>query len=117
MLASPEVAAPNNGTSAGIPNTNTSKMESARRITQSKHARCGGHNGALFPSAPVRSILFGYPTARISMPDRTRILGTSPIRKEGRAKVTGRAQYVDDITLPDMWYGATVRSTIARGRI
>jgi CO/xanthine dehydrogenase Mo-binding subunit len=45
------------------------------------------------------------------------IVGTSPIRKEGRAKVTGRAQYVDDITLPDMWHGATVRSTIARGRI
>jgi CO/xanthine dehydrogenase Mo-binding subunit len=45
------------------------------------------------------------------------IVGTSPIRKEGRAKVTGQAQYVDDITLPGMWYGATVRSTIARGRI
>ncbi len=29
----------------------------------------------------------------------------------------GRAQYVDDITLSDMWFGATVRSTIARGRI
>src|SRR3954470_8406346 len=51
------------------------------------------------------------------MPDRPRILGTSPVRKEGRAKVTGRAQYVDDITLPGMWYGATVRSTIPRGRI
>src|ERR1700678_1289041 len=45
------------------------------------------------------------------------IIGTSPIRKEGLAKVTGRAQYVDDITLPGMWYGATVRSSIARGRI
>ncbi|MGA1983161.1 MAG: xanthine dehydrogenase family protein molybdopterin-binding subunit [Acidobacteriaceae bacterium] len=51
------------------------------------------------------------------MPEPGPILGTSPIRKEGRAKVTGRAVYVDDITLPDMWYGATVRSTIARGRI
>ena len=45
------------------------------------------------------------------------IVGASPIRKEGLAKVTGRALYVDDITLPGMWYGATVRSTIARGRI
>jgi CO/xanthine dehydrogenase Mo-binding subunit len=45
------------------------------------------------------------------------IIGTSPIRKEGLAKVLGTAQYVDDITLPGMWYGATVRSTIARGRI
>jgi CO/xanthine dehydrogenase Mo-binding subunit len=51
------------------------------------------------------------------MPEPGPILGTSPIRKEGLAKVTGRARYVDDITLPGMWYGATVRSTIARGRI
>jgi CO/xanthine dehydrogenase Mo-binding subunit len=45
------------------------------------------------------------------------IVGKSPIRKEGVAKVMGRAQYVDDITLPNMWFGATVRSTIPRGRI
>jgi CO/xanthine dehydrogenase Mo-binding subunit len=51
------------------------------------------------------------------MPGPTPILGSSPIRKEGLAKVTGRAQYVDDISLPGMWYGATVRSTIARGLI
>ncbi|WP_246301655.1 xanthine dehydrogenase family protein molybdopterin-binding subunit [Granulicella arctica] len=44
-------------------------------------------------------------------------VGSSPIRKEGRAKVLGHAQYVDDISLPNMWFGATVRSTIARGRI
>jgi len=29
-------------------------------------------------------------------------------RKEGREKVTGRARYVGDITLPDMLFGATV---------
>jgi CO/xanthine dehydrogenase Mo-binding subunit len=51
------------------------------------------------------------------MPEPAPIIGTSPIRKEGRAKVTGHAQYVDDITLPGMWHGATVRSAIARGRI
>lgn len=51
------------------------------------------------------------------MPEPGPIVGTSPIRKEGLGKVTGRAQYVDDITLPGMWHGATVRSTIARGRI
>ena len=45
------------------------------------------------------------------------IIGTPVPRKEGRDKVTGRAQYVDDITLPGMLYGATVRSTIARGKI
>ncbi len=45
------------------------------------------------------------------------LLGTSPPRKEGRGKVRGTAQYVDDLSLPDMWHGATVRSTVARGRI
>jgi CO/xanthine dehydrogenase Mo-binding subunit len=45
------------------------------------------------------------------------IVGQSPLRKEGAAKVLGRAQYVDDITLPGMWFGATVRSAIPRGRI
>src|ERR1700751_1953484 len=45
------------------------------------------------------------------------IVGQSPPRKEGKAKVLGHARYVDDITLPNMWFGATVRSTIPRGRI
>jgi CO/xanthine dehydrogenase Mo-binding subunit len=49
--------------------------------------------------------------------DVPQIVGTSPIRKEGRAKVIGAAKYVDDITMPGMLYGATVRSTIARGLI
>jgi CO/xanthine dehydrogenase Mo-binding subunit len=38
-------------------------------------------------------------------------------RKEGIAKVTGAARYVDDLRFPGMLYGVTVRSTIARGRI
>lgn len=46
-----------------------------------------------------------------------RVVGTSVPRKEGLEKVTGRARYIDDIELPDMWHGATVRSTIPRGRI
>jgi CO/xanthine dehydrogenase Mo-binding subunit len=51
------------------------------------------------------------------MAEPTQIVGQSPLRKEGRAKVLGRAQYVDDISLPGMWFGATVRSSIPRGRI
>jgi CO/xanthine dehydrogenase Mo-binding subunit len=46
-----------------------------------------------------------------------RIVGTAVPRKEGREKVTGKAQYVDDMLLPDMLYGATVRSQIPRGKI
>jgi CO/xanthine dehydrogenase Mo-binding subunit len=45
------------------------------------------------------------------------IIGTAVPRKEGREKVTGKARYVDDMLLPDMLYGATVRSQIPRGRI
>src|SRR6202049_1174143 len=46
-----------------------------------------------------------------------RIIGKSVPRKEGRDKVTGRSQYVDDMVLPNMLFGATVRSQIPRGRI
>lgn len=45
------------------------------------------------------------------------IVGRSVPRKEGHDKVTGHALYVDDWTLPNMLYGATVRSTIPRGKI
>jgi CO/xanthine dehydrogenase Mo-binding subunit len=43
------------------------------------------------------------------------IIGKSVPRKEGRDKVTGAARYIDDMTLPGMLYGATVRSQIPRG--
>jgi len=45
------------------------------------------------------------------------IVGVSVPRKEGRDKVTGQARYIDDMVLPDMLFGATVRSQIPRGRI
>ncbi len=45
------------------------------------------------------------------------IVGAPVPRKEGRDKVTGAARYVDDMVLPGMLYGATVRSSIARGKI
>ena len=44
-------------------------------------------------------------------------IGTSVARREGRAKVTGQARYVDDIVLPGMLHGATVRSPVARGTL
>lgn len=45
------------------------------------------------------------------------IVGQSLPRKEGLAKVKGEAQYVDDLSFPEMLFGKTVRSTIARGTI
>src|SRR5688500_17975150 len=46
-----------------------------------------------------------------------RSIGKSVPRKEGRQKVTGAALYIDDLTFPGMLHGATVRSSISRGRI
>ena len=48
---------------------------------------------------------------------QTRIVGTSVPRKEAVAKLTGQARYIDDLSLPGMIFGATVRSTIARGAV
>jgi len=48
---------------------------------------------------------------------QTDAIGKIVPRKEGRSKVTGAARYVDDLDMPDMLYGATVRSPAPRGRI
>jgi CO/xanthine dehydrogenase Mo-binding subunit len=45
------------------------------------------------------------------------LIGRSIPRREGRAKVTGHARYVDDFAMPGMLFGATVRSEVPRGRI
>ncbi len=52
---------------------------------------------------------------RETMP--ARFVGEAVPRKEGRAKVTGAARYVDDLSLPGMLHGVTVRSSVPRGRI
>jgi len=44
-------------------------------------------------------------------------VGTPVPRKEGLDKVTGRARYTDDVVLPGMLFGRTIRATIPRGRI
>lgn len=44
-------------------------------------------------------------------------VGTPVRRKEGREKLTGEARYVDDMVLPGMLYGVTVRSPLPRARL
>ncbi len=44
-------------------------------------------------------------------------IGESPPRPDGQAKVSGEARYTDDIVLPGMLFGATVRSPHPRARI
>jgi CO/xanthine dehydrogenase Mo-binding subunit len=46
-----------------------------------------------------------------------RVVGTAVPRKEADRKVTGTAEYVDDISLPGMLHGVTIRSSVARGLI
>lgn len=43
------------------------------------------------------------------------VIGASVLRKEGRAKVMGRARYVADKDLRHQLYGVTVRSSVASG--
>jgi CO/xanthine dehydrogenase Mo-binding subunit len=46
-----------------------------------------------------------------------RLIGTAVPRKEAASKVTGSAEYVDDLAFPGMLHGVTVRSSFPRGRI
>ena len=42
-------------------------------------------------------------------------VGKSALRKEGEKKLKGEAKYIDDIHFPNMIYGITLRSPMARG--
>ena len=44
-------------------------------------------------------------------------VGANVRRKDGDAKVTGAAKYIDDLTFPGMLFGATIRTTIPKGEI
>ncbi|HSU15350.1 xanthine dehydrogenase family protein molybdopterin-binding subunit [Longimicrobium sp.] len=46
-----------------------------------------------------------------------RAVGSNVPRKDGRAKVTGAAKYIDDLSFPGMLHGRTIRSTVPRGTI
>src|SRR5688572_10733089 len=42
---------------------------------------------------------------------------TFPLRREGPAKLNGRALYTDDLVFPGAWFGQTIRSTEAHARL
>jgi CO/xanthine dehydrogenase Mo-binding subunit len=44
-------------------------------------------------------------------------VGRNVLRKEGAAKVTGEARYIDDLTFAGLLHARTIRSTIAAGEI
>ena len=51
------------------------------------------------------------------MSDTSAAVGRPVLRREGGDKVTGRARYTDDLIVEGAWYGKTIRSGVARGRI
>src|SRR5947207_5581322 len=51
------------------------------------------------------------------MPRATPAVGRSVLRKDGASKVTGTAQYIDDLTFPNLLHARTIRSTIPAGEI
>jgi CO/xanthine dehydrogenase Mo-binding subunit len=67
---------------------------------------------------PILSILVNYSYIGIkTLLMSKQNIGKPVPRKEGRAKVTGAARYVDDLDAPGMLYGATVRSQVPRGLV
>jgi xanthine dehydrogenase molybdopterin-binding subunit B len=44
-------------------------------------------------------------------------VGRNVLRKEGAAKVSGAAQYIDDLRFPNLLHARTIRSTIPAGEI
>lgn len=59
----------------------------------------------------------GHSSVKKTEREQMQIVGQPVPRKEGRDKVTGQARYIDDLHFPEMLYGTTVRSHVARGRI
>lgn len=54
----------------------------------------------------------------VKFPERElKVIGTSPVRPDGVPKVTGRAQYGADFTLPGMLWAKVLRSPHAHARI
>ncbi len=51
------------------------------------------------------------------MSGKYKVIGTRPVRHDGVDKVTGKAVYTDDLHLPNMVFGAFVRSPHAHARI
>jgi len=66
---------------------------------------------------------YGAPTEAASMSaeptdaPKYRWVGTRPIRPDGLDKVTGRARFGADLSLPGMLWGKVLRSEVAHGRI
>lgn len=55
--------------------------------------------------------------ATTETPNQYKVIGTRPIRHDGADKVTGKAVYTSDLHVPNMAFGAFIRSPHAHARI
>ena len=55
--------------------------------------------------------------ATTETPNKYKVIGTRPIRHDGADKVTGKAVYTSDLHVPNMAFGAFIRSPHAHARI
>src|SRR5260370_7360003 len=90
-----------------------------KNIYNRPRSRCSARRirASSFTAARTRSSGLVRERVRSASLQERHIVGASVPRKEGWDKVTGAARYVDDMVLPGMLYGATVRSNVARGKI
>ena len=72
-----------------------------------------GHAGPMTSTASPPAAVVVRPSA----PSPGRAIPAAPPRREGPAKLTGKAKYADDLVFPGAWYGTTVRSTEPHARL
>jgi CO/xanthine dehydrogenase Mo-binding subunit len=71
----------------------------------------------MFAAEPDRARADGRATGRCNQERNVTAVGRNVPRKDGAAKVSGEARYVDDLTFPGMLFGRTIRATVPYGRI
>ena len=66
---------------------------------------------------PLKKVHIIAAVQRRSNAGEARAVGRNVLRKEGAAKVTGAARYIDDLPFPGLLHARTIRSTVPAGEI
>src|SRR4029077_16640656 len=75
------------------------------------------HHGRASVAEPLKKVRIIGAVQRRAKAGEGRGVGRNVLRKEGTAKVTGEARYIDDLPFPGLLHARTIRSTIAAGEI